>query len=127
MAGLHREHALRIKAIGLQVVIRDRIPVIRVKVLLQVRATRVRIPVLQLPTKEHSLPVRVVIRAGLRIKDVLPAAPPDKGLPVRAAIGRRDKAASDRRVPVVRDLLSDSVPVLVNAPVLLPDRRTWTR
>jgi len=100
-------------------VIRDKIPVIRARVLLPVRAIRVRIPVLPLLIKEHSLPVRVVIRVGLRIRDVLPAVHPDKGLPV--------KAASGGKVPVGRDLPSDSGPVPVNDPAQLPDRRIWTR
>ena len=145
MVDLHLEHARRIKVIDLQAVIRDRIPVTkarvllqvkairdripvtRARVLLQVKAIRDRIPVLQLLTKERSLLVRVAFRTDLHIRDVLQVELPGKNLRVPVVSGRRDKAVSDRREQA-EDLLSVSAPVQAKDLVQeLPALRIWMR
>jgi hypothetical protein len=108
-------------------VIRDRIHVTRARVLPPVRAIRDRIPVLQLLTKERSLLVRVAFRTGLRIRDVLLVELPDKDLRVPVVSGPRDKAASDRREQA-EDLHSVSAPVQGKDLVQeLPALRIWIR
>ena len=88
MVDLHLEHARRIKVIDLQAVIRDRIPVTKARVLLQVKAIRDRIPV----TK-----ARVLLQVKA-IRDRIPVT--------RARVLLQVKAIRDR-IPVLQLLTKE--------------------